>query len=575
MGNEKMLRYTLLAGERALESYAWEEATQHFIRGLEAKGIDLNGREPAADAQAADLLFGLARAKSAYFSFWADIGQTVSNLRSAFEYRVAAGDSDRAVEIAQSPPRLPVGGRSGLMDIMEAALNIAAPGSSAKGQLWAHYGWVAGVEDADYPAAERAFREALEIARDNNDSLLLQRTLAQAAQVDFYHGRNYAAIEKTRQILTISAADLDLTTECAARYVYCISANYIGEPASPQELGAFINAAERLGNQFWVHLAYWVSSIVALLRGDWERARQLANRAVAAAPGAPTILSSASHIELETGEFDRAQEIFQKLLGLLAEIPANPSFHFPAVLSVDGRVSWFTGTPREPALPVKVADIVMSSPFAIPAFVAVNFAGMAYDALARGNQEACHLAYDGLASFSGACIHAIASDRLLGMLSHAIGDVSQATGHFEDSLAFCAKAGYRPEYAWTCWGYSAALLDRGNEDDRRRAEGLLAEALQISTGLGMPPLMERIASLQETMGAGLQPPPAYPNGLTFREVEVLLLLSQGRTNREIARVLVLSQRTVERHISNLYTKIAVRNRAEATLFALNQLAPSE
>ena len=296
---------------------------------------------------------------------------------------------------------------------------------------------------------------------------------------------------------------------------------------------------------------------------------------MAAAPGAPTILSSASHIELETGEFDRAQEIFQKLLGLLAEIPANPSFHFPAVLSVDGRVSWFTGTPREPALPVKVADIVMSSPFAIPAFVAVNFAGMAYDALARGNQEACHLAYDGLASFSGECIHAIASDRLLGMLSHAIGDVSQGTGHFEDSLAFCAKAGYRPEYAWTCWGYSAALLDRGNEDDRRRAEGLLAEALQISTGLGMPPLMERIASLQETMGAGLQPPPAYPNGLTFREVEVLLLLSQGRTNREIARVLVLSQRTVERHISNLYTKIAVRNRAEATLFALNQLAPSE
>ena len=40
LGNEKMLRYTLLSGERALESYAWEEAMQHFIRGLEVKGVD-------------------------------------------------------------------------------------------------------------------------------------------------------------------------------------------------------------------------------------------------------------------------------------------------------------------------------------------------------------------------------------------------------------------------------------------------------------------------------------------------------------------------------------------------------
>ena len=52
---------------------------------------------------------------------------------------------------------------------------------------------------------------------------------------------------------------------------------------------------------------------------------------------------------------------------------------------------------------------------------------------------------------------------------------------------------------------------------------------------------------------------------------MLTHLAQERTNREIARILVLSERTVQRHISNIYAKINVRNRAEATTFALNRL----
>ena len=64
--------------------------------------------------------------------------------------------------------------------------------------------------------------------------------------------------------------------------------------------------------------------------------------------------------------------------------------------------------------------------------------------------------------------------------------------------------------------------------------------------------------------------PVYPVGLTQREVEVLLLIAKGKTTREIADELVLSARTVQRHISNLYIKINVRNRGEATAFALNE-----
>jgi predicted ATPase/DNA-binding CsgD family transcriptional regulator len=56
--------------------------------------------------------------------------------------------------------------------------------------------------------------------------------------------------------------------------------------------------------------------------------------------------------------------------------------------------------------------------------------------------------------------------------------------------------------------------------------------------------------------------------LSAREREVLSLIAAGRSNKEIASDLYLSVRTVERHILNLYRKIDVRNRAEATAWAI-------
>jgi HD-GYP domain-containing protein (c-di-GMP phosphodiesterase class II) len=58
-----------------------------------------------------------------------------------------------------------------------------------------------------------------------------------------------------------------------------------------------------------------------------------------------------------------------------------------------------------------------------------------------------------------------------------------------------------------------------------------------------------------------------PGGLTAREVEVLALLARGMTNREIARTLGVTPKTVSSHLEHVYTKLAVRSRAAATLYA--------
>ena len=58
--------------------------------------------------------------------------------------------------------------------------------------------------------------------------------------------------------------------------------------------------------------------------------------------------------------------------------------------------------------------------------------------------------------------------------------------------------------------------------------------------------------------------------LTARELEVLRQVAMGRSSQEIAEALVLSRRTVERHLSNVYAKIGVTTRAQATAYAFTR-----
>lgn len=58
--------------------------------------------------------------------------------------------------------------------------------------------------------------------------------------------------------------------------------------------------------------------------------------------------------------------------------------------------------------------------------------------------------------------------------------------------------------------------------------------------------------------------------LTPREREVLLCITQGRSNREIAEQLGIVEKTVRIHVSSMLEKIGVRDRTQATIYALQR-----
>ncbi|HWS35931.1 MAG TPA: response regulator transcription factor [Actinoplanes sp.] len=82
-----------------------------------------------------------------------------------------------------------------------------------------------------------------------------------------------------------------------------------------------------------------------------------------------------------------------------------------------------------------------------------------------------------------------------------------------------------------------------------------------------PSVTRRLLERYVTEGEHPWPAPPALEALTEREREVLGLIARGLSNAEIAGLLVLSEGTVKTHVSRVLTKLALRDRVQAVVFA--------
>jgi DNA-binding NarL/FixJ family response regulator len=77
-------------------------------------------------------------------------------------------------------------------------------------------------------------------------------------------------------------------------------------------------------------------------------------------------------------------------------------------------------------------------------------------------------------------------------------------------------------------------------------------------------LVERFTAAARPIDAA---PPKRLADLTPRELEVLKLIARGRSNGEIAGELVLGENTIKTHVSRVFSKLGLRDRAQAVVVA--------
>jgi len=119
----------------------------------------------------------------------------------------------------------------------------------------------------------------------------------------------------------------------------------------------------------------------------------------------------------------------------------------------------------------------------------------------------------------------------------------------DDASVFAAiRAGAR--------GY---LLKGADQADVLRPISVVAYGKAIFSPSIARRLMQYFANVQPTLS-----PSTFPD-LTEREREIRGLIALGKSNTEIAEELVLSPKTVSNHVSNIFNKLQVVDRAQAGL----------
>jgi DNA-binding CsgD family transcriptional regulator len=181
----------------------------------------------------------------------------------------------------------------------------------------------------------------------------------------------------------------------------------------------------------------------------------------------------------------------------------------------------------------------------------------AAEALARSGHRA--EARGALARWEALGVREVLDD-ILRLQSRALAeiDVSSRVAALEAALAAAERSPFGLASLWI-------RLDLGREvaaTDRERAVAELERVATLALECGAGTVLGLAEQQLRALGIRTWRRGPAAKRLTEREQEIVRLIAAGASNPEIAQQLFLSRKTVERHVSNVFRKTGVRNRAE-------------
>ncbi|HTU28882.1 MAG TPA: AAA family ATPase [Solirubrobacteraceae bacterium] len=177
----------------------------------------------------------------------------------------------------------------------------------------------------------------------------------------------------------------------------------------------------------------------------------------------------------------------------------------------------------------------------------------------REEAEQCAAEFSAIAATRGSWSLARAV-RAEGLVAQETGDAAE---RFERALEHHVKTPDVFETARTRLVYGERLRRAGS---RVRAREQLRAAADAFERLGARPWADRArAELEATGETVRRGDPSTRDELTPQELQIALLLAEGRTTREAAAALFLSPKTIEYHLRHVYLKLDIHSRDELRL----------
>jgi DNA-binding CsgD family transcriptional regulator len=573
LGSQEMVaravRVATLAGRRALELLAWEEAAGLFERALAA----LELAERPDQRQRCELLLALGEARMA--------ASEVPAARAAYQQagqlakRIGSPDA-----LARAGLGLGLEFTSGIVDPVEVGLleeALAALGEAdsplrarvlarlARALLFA-------------PQAERRLalsQEAVGLARHLGDPATLAAVLYDHHLAIWGSEKAEVAGERlavATEVIQLAERLGDRAMALRGRGLRRTDVLELGDLAGfDADLAAAEQTAQQLRQLHYSWQLPLARATRALLVGRFAEAEEQATQGLAigrrAGDQAVEIyyLGVVGTLRFMQGRFGETVEVFQDLA---ARYPVMVVFRtcVAAALAEGGRTDQAQAEVERLAtenLAALLRDAAWSLSLALLAYAChylgdTQHAARVHELLEPYADRTVVIGRFG-AFFLGPAAY------FLGLLDLTLGRPEQAVGRFEHAAALAGRMQARPMVAMSREGQARALLALDRPGDRPQARALLEEAAATAQQLGIHGLGERAAALLGELAAPAAP--AWPAGLTGREVEVLRLIAAGRSNRAIAQALFISPNTVLRHVSNIFAKTGVANRAEAAAYA--------
>jgi DNA-binding CsgD family transcriptional regulator len=440
--------------------------------------------------------------------------------------------------------------------LLETALEEAGSRPALRSTIQTRLAWASRFKSG-FPGARAHARAALELADEVDEDALRAAALSTLAVLDTIVGDTEAPLEAARALeLAVAVGEPELLRAAGrAVTVVLISARRLDEARSVLEK-EYLRWHER--DEVYGAEALWDLAWVEFWGGRWERAADCAGRAwdVFDQYGVEESQHSlpAALIAVHRGDLERGRQLAERALDLAEE---QSGLRPPILLAILGLVAFWGGDPAggaehfdhasrqaeflgwgEPAQRAWSADHC-------EALLALGRVDEAISVVERWRSDAVRLGRDWVLASVLRC---------QGLVATAQGDVKLGVALLEQAVAQHDEVG-------DPFGRARALLALGvtrrRAREKRPARDAISASLEEFERLGAATWVEKArAELGRISGRTSEP------GLTPAERRVAVLVAEGRTNREVAAALFLGERTVASHLTHVYAKLGVRSRTE-------------